>query len=158
MEAENLFPGVRVVLIETSHPGNIGAAARAMKNMGLTELVLVNPQDFPHQKAIFRSASAADVVKGARVVESIEEAIADCELIIGTSARDRRIPWPMMLDLWGLLDHLNSRRLVAPIPRSLAFPARAEVLVIFRCRRSATPTTASGGGAFIVRTCFSRRV
>ncbi len=92
----NLFPGVRVVLVETTHPGNIGAAARAMKNMGLTELVLVSPRDFPHEKAIFRSASADDVVKGAKVVETVEEAIADCQLIIGTSARDRRIPWPML--------------------------------------------------------------
>lgn len=92
----NLFPGVRVILVETTHPGNIGAAARAMKNMGLTELVLVNPYQFPHEKAIFRSASAEDVVKEARVVATVEEAIADCQLVIGTSARDRRIPWPML--------------------------------------------------------------
>ncbi len=92
----NLFPGVRVILVETTHPGNIGAAARAMKNMGLTELVLVNPYDFPNNKAIYRSASAEDVVKAARVVSTVEEAIADCQLIIGTSARDRRIPWPML--------------------------------------------------------------
>lgn len=95
-ETTNLFPGVRVVLVETSHPGNIGAAARAMKNMGLTELVLVNPLDFPNMKAIFRSASAEDVVRDARVVETVEEALADCALVIGTSARDRRIPWPML--------------------------------------------------------------
>ena len=92
----NLFPGVKVILIETTHPGNIGAAARAMKNMGLTELVLVNPHDFPHKKAIFRSASAEDVVSDAQVVTSVDEAIADCQLVIGTSARDRRIPWPML--------------------------------------------------------------
>jgi len=95
-ENVNLFPGVKVILVETSHPGNIGAAARAMKNMGLTELVLVNPYDFPHEKAIFRSASADDVVRGATVVSTVEEAIADCQLVIGTSARDRRIPWPML--------------------------------------------------------------
>ena len=95
-DAANLFPGVKVVLVETSHPGNIGAAARAMKNMGLTELVLVNPYSFPDDKAIFRSASAEDVVRSAIVVDSEETAIADCELVIGTSARDRRIPWPML--------------------------------------------------------------
>ncbi len=92
----NLFPGVRIILVETTHPGNIGAAARAMKNMGLTELVLVNPDDFPNNKAIYRSVSAEDVVRSARVVDSVEEAIADCQLVIGTSARDRRIPWPML--------------------------------------------------------------
>lgn len=96
MTSANLFPGVKVILVETSHPGNIGAAARAMKNMGLTELVLVNPLDFPSMKAVFRSASAGDVVRGAQVVETVKEAIADCQLVIGTSARERRIPWPLL--------------------------------------------------------------
>jgi tRNA (cytidine32/uridine32-2'-O)-methyltransferase len=91
-QSPNLFPGVKVILVETTHPGNIGAAARAMKNMGLTELVLVNPLDYPNMKSIFRSASALDVVKGATVVQTVEEAVADCHLVIGTSARDRRIP------------------------------------------------------------------
>ncbi|MBO6566654.1 MAG: tRNA (cytosine(32)/uridine(32)-2'-O)-methyltransferase TrmJ, partial [Pseudomonadales bacterium] len=63
MSDANLFPGVRVILVETTHPGNIGAAARAMKNMGLTELVLVNPYNFPNEKAVYRSASAEDVVQ-----------------------------------------------------------------------------------------------
>ncbi|MEX1237333.1 MAG: TrmH family RNA methyltransferase, partial [Pseudomonadales bacterium] len=80
---------VRIVLVETTHPGNIGAAARAMKNMGLTRLVLVNPLDFPHEKAVWRSASASEVVESARVVNSVDEAIAGCHLVIGTSARDR---------------------------------------------------------------------
>lgn len=93
---DNLFPGVRVVLVETSHPGNIGASARAMKNMGLTELVLVNPRDFPNEKAVFRAAGADDVVKGVGIVDTVDEAVADCQLVIGTSARDRRIPWPML--------------------------------------------------------------
>ena len=93
---EILFPNVRIVLVETTHPGNIGAAARAMKNMGLTRLVLVNPRLFPHEKAVWRSASAADVVHGAEVVESLDQALEDCQLVIGTSARDRRIPWPML--------------------------------------------------------------
>ena len=83
-------------MVETSRPGNVGAAARAMKNMGLTELVLVSPYDFPSKKAIYRSASAEDVVRSARVVHTVEEAIADCQLVIGTSARNRRIPWPML--------------------------------------------------------------
>lgn len=93
---EDLFSPVRIVLVETTHPGNIGAAARAMKNMGLTRLVLVNPKDFPHEKATWRSASAADVVEQATVVATVDEAIEGCHLVIGTSARDRRIPWPML--------------------------------------------------------------
>lgn len=92
----NLFPDLSVVLIETSHPGNIGSAARAMKNMGVTNLTLVNPLDFPSEKAIYRAVSAQDVVSGAAVVDSVDAAIADCQLVIGTSARDRRIPWPLI--------------------------------------------------------------
>ena len=67
-----------------------------MKNMGLTELVLVNPYQFPDEQAVYRSASAEDVVHGARVVETVDQAIADCQLVIGTSARERRIPWPLL--------------------------------------------------------------
>lgn len=96
MNPANLFPGLRIILVETTHPGNIGAAARAMKNMGMTELVLVRPHRFPDEKAVYRSASAADVVEQAEVVASVDEAIADCQLVIGTSARDRRIPWPIL--------------------------------------------------------------
>tara|TARA_R110002072_G_scaffold8726_1_gene43700 strand:- start:1004 stop:1783 length:780 start_codon:yes stop_codon:yes gene_type:complete len=95
-EIENLFPRVRIVLVETTHPGNIGAAARAMKNMGVCRLVLVAPLKFPHDKAIWRSASASDVVENAVVVPTLDEAISGCQLVIGTSARDRRIPWPML--------------------------------------------------------------
>ena len=94
--ADNLFPGIRIVLVETFHPGNIGASARAMKNMGLTELVLVNPVNFPDERAFFRAANAEDLVHAARVVHSLDEAIGDCQLVIGTSARDRRLPWPML--------------------------------------------------------------
>lgn len=96
MNEFNLFPRLRIVLVETSHPGNIGAAARAMKNMGVGRLVLVNPKEFPSDKAIYRSASAADVVEQALVVPDVDTAIADCSLVIGTSARERRIPWPLL--------------------------------------------------------------
>ena len=92
----NLFPNIRIVLVETSHPGNIGAAARAMKNMGVTNLVLVGPKRFPDEVADFRAVSAIDVLQQAIVVKSVEDAIKDCHLVIGTSARDRRIPWPML--------------------------------------------------------------
>lgn len=86
----------RIVLINTSHPGNIGAAARAMKNMGLSRLYLVGPKQYPDEKAIWRAASAVDILDQAVVCESLEEAIAGCHLVVGTSARDRSIPWPIM--------------------------------------------------------------
>ena len=87
---------ISVVLVNTSHPGNIGAAARGMKNMGLKRLVLVNPDEFPSGSAIARSASAVDVVENAVVAESLKDAIDDCSLVIGASARSRKIPWPML--------------------------------------------------------------
>lgn len=85
---------IRIVLVETSHPGNIGAAARAMKNMGLTELVLVNPRYFPHPDAKARASGADHVLDNARVVECLADAVGDCVLVMGTSGRSRAIPWP----------------------------------------------------------------
>lgn len=87
---------VRIVLVNTSHPGNIGAAARAMKTMGIQDLVLVAPEKFPHPKAVEMAASADDVLANATVVDTLEEAVADCTLVVGTSARMRAIPWPLM--------------------------------------------------------------
>ncbi len=87
---------IRVVLVNTSHPGNIGAAARAIKNMSLGRLYLVAPKEFPADRAVWRAANAADILDRAVVVESLDEAIADCGLVIGTSARDRTIPWPLL--------------------------------------------------------------
>lgn len=86
---------VRFVLIDTAQPGNIGAAARAIKNMGFGNLVLVKPQVFPSDRAVWRAAGATDVLESARVVGSLDDAISDCHLVIGTSARERRIPWPI---------------------------------------------------------------
>tara|TARA_Y100001954_G_scaffold226181_1_gene267745 strand:+ start:175 stop:954 length:780 start_codon:yes stop_codon:yes gene_type:complete len=91
-----VLKNVRVVLVNTSHPGNIGGAARAMKNMGLSELVLVDPERFPDPDAVSRASGAEDVLANARIVATLEEAIADCSLVLGTSARDRRIPWPVL--------------------------------------------------------------
>lgn len=87
---------IRVVLVNTSHPGNIGGAARAMKNMGLSRLVLVEPLVFPSHEADARASGANDVLAGAQVVATLEEALVGCTLVIGTSARDRRIPWPLL--------------------------------------------------------------
>ena len=83
-------PDIRIVLVEPSHPGNIGAVARAMKNMGLARLVLVNPRQFPHSEAIARASGAADdVLANARVVATVEEAVAGCGLILATTSRTR---------------------------------------------------------------------
>jgi tRNA (cytidine32/uridine32-2'-O)-methyltransferase len=87
---------VRIVLVNTSHPGNIGATARAMKNMRLSRLVLVEPRDYPSMKALARAASALDVLDNAVIVPTLADAVADCGLVIGTSARSRKIPWPML--------------------------------------------------------------
>jgi TrmH family RNA methyltransferase len=80
---------IRIVLVEPSHPGNIGATARAMKNMALGQLVLVRPKLFPHPDATARASGADDVLGRARVVDSVSEAIADCGFIAATTSRDR---------------------------------------------------------------------
>lgn len=87
---------IRIILVNTSHPGNIGSAARAMRTMGLSELYLVAPKLFPHPKATEMAAGAQDVLEKAIVVETLEEALSDCHLIVATSARSRTIPWPML--------------------------------------------------------------
>lgn len=91
-----MLNNIRIVLIGTSHPGNIGSAARAMKTMGLSELYLVSPLKFPHPKAQEMASAATDVVEQAVVVETLEEAVADCNLVVGTSTRSRKIPWPIL--------------------------------------------------------------
>ncbi|MDE1922517.1 MAG: RNA methyltransferase [Gammaproteobacteria bacterium] len=84
---------VRIVLVEPSHPGNIGSVARAMKNMALDDLVLVRPRVFPHPEAVALAAGADDVLAAARVVDSVAEAVADCVLVAGTTARPRNLTW-----------------------------------------------------------------
>ncbi|MCU1721588.1 MULTISPECIES: tRNA (cytosine(32)/uridine(32)-2'-O)-methyltransferase TrmJ [unclassified Pseudomonas] len=91
-----MLENIRVVLVCTSHPGNIGGAARAMKNMGLSRLVLVSPADFPSPEASARASGADDVLAGAQVVSTLEDALVGCTLVIGTSARSRSLPWPML--------------------------------------------------------------
>ncbi len=87
---------IRIVLVNTSHPGNIGGVARAMKNMGLSRLYLVKPKRFPAEDAVWRAASARELLDHAVVTETLDEALEGCGLIIGTSARERRIPWPLL--------------------------------------------------------------
>jgi tRNA (cytidine32/uridine32-2'-O)-methyltransferase len=114
---------IRIVLVQPSHGGNIGGCARAMKNMGLTRLVLVAPDEFPGAEARARAAGADDVLAQAQVCGTLDEAIADCHLVIGASARERRIAWPM------LAPDEAARRVVAAV-------AAQEVAVLFGRERT----------------------
>jgi len=84
---------IRIVLVDTQHPGNIGASARAMKNMGIDSLVLVRPRSPGDPEAAARAAGAADVLERARVVATLDEAIGDCGPVFGTTARARSANW-----------------------------------------------------------------
>jgi len=86
---------VQIVLVETSHPGNIGSVARAMKNMGLSRLILINPKKFPHDEATALAGNASDVLEKAKIFSSIEEAVKNSKIIFATSARERTIEWPV---------------------------------------------------------------
>ncbi|MDH2997382.1 tRNA (cytosine(32)/uridine(32)-2'-O)-methyltransferase TrmJ [Pasteurellaceae bacterium LFhippo2] len=87
----NLLDQIQIILVETSHSGNIGSAARAMKTMGLTNLRLVSPKQAIDEQAEALSAGAKDVLDNAQIFETFEQAIADCQLVIGTSARLRHL-------------------------------------------------------------------
>ncbi|TAM45115.1 MAG: RNA methyltransferase [Gammaproteobacteria bacterium] len=91
-----VLANIRIVLSRPTHPGNIGAAARAMKTMGLTRLALVAPKRFPAPEAAALAADAGDVLDRATVLSSLAEAVQDCRLVVGCSARPRRIGWPTM--------------------------------------------------------------
>jgi tRNA (cytidine32/uridine32-2'-O)-methyltransferase len=91
-----MLANIRTILVNTSHPGNIGSCARAMKTMGLSELYLVAPLQYPHGKARELAAHAVDILDNAVVVETLDEAIHDCGLVVGTSTRVRTIPWPLL--------------------------------------------------------------
>ena len=90
-----MLKNIRIVLISTSHPGNIGATARAMKNMCLERLSLVSPKHYPSDEAVARASGADDLLARAEVFDSLDEALAGCRLVIGASARLRRVEWPM---------------------------------------------------------------
>ena len=114
---------IRIVLIGTSHPGNIGGTARAMHNMGLSELALVAPRCEPLTADTVSRASGADhIVHDARTVETLEQAVSDCTLVVGASARSRTLPWPM----------ITPRALGERLPTELADPAARVALVFGR--------------------------
>ena len=87
---------VRIVMVNTTLPANIGSALRAMTTMGLCKLVLVDPKTYPHPDIDALAAGATDLIEQIEVVEQLEDAIADCHLVFGTSARSRTIPWPLL--------------------------------------------------------------
>ncbi len=116
----------RIVLVATSHPGNIGSAARAMKTMGLDSLWLVAPERFPATEATVMAAGADDVLQRAVVVPDVRSAVADCGLVVGTTARGRHLPW----------------RIVEPREAAIEIAAAAqssEVAILFGNERAGLP-------------------
>lgn len=91
-----MLDNIRIVLVNTSHTGNIGSTARAMKTMGLSNLYLVDPVSAPDGHASALAAGAGDVLANAKTVATLQEAVADCGLVVGTSARSRTHSWPML--------------------------------------------------------------
>jgi tRNA (cytidine32/uridine32-2'-O)-methyltransferase len=89
-----MLSNIRIVLVQTFHPGNIGATARAMKTMGLSNLVLINPRAFPDREATRLAAGAQNIIDNARVVDSLTAAVSDCVQVVGASARLRSLPLP----------------------------------------------------------------
>jgi tRNA (cytidine32/uridine32-2'-O)-methyltransferase len=113
---------VRIVLIDPSHPGNVGSVARAMKNMALEDLVLVRPRAFPHPESVALAAGADDILARARVVDTVAEAIADCGFIAGTTSRPRSYYW-----------EFSTPREVAQ--RVVALPAEERSAILFGSER-----------------------
>jgi tRNA G18 (ribose-2'-O)-methylase SpoU len=87
---------IRIILVGTTHTGNIGSVARAMKTMGLSELYLVAPKELPDGQAYALSAGASDILANAKVFDTLQQAISDCALVVGSSARSRTLSWPML--------------------------------------------------------------
>lgn len=96
MNPTDPLKNIRIVLCGTAHPGNIGAAARAMRTMGITELVLVNPQRFPDPQVLWLAAGATDVLEAARVCASLAEALSGVAMAVACSARRRDVAVPML--------------------------------------------------------------
>jgi tRNA (cytidine32/uridine32-2'-O)-methyltransferase len=116
-------PDIRIVLVAPSHPGNIGAAARAMKNMALTSLVLVRPKQFPHPEASARASGADDVLAAARVVESLGAALEGCGFIAATTSRERD-------------QYFRVAELREAAPRIVAEARRSPAAVVFGAERT----------------------
>ncbi|MBV8497096.1 MAG: RNA methyltransferase [Gammaproteobacteria bacterium] len=137
-------PDIRMVLVAPSHPGNIGAAARAMKNMGLGTLVLVAPRQFPHPDATARASGADDVLGAARVVPSLAEALRDCAFIVATTARERE-------------QRFRTVDVRAAAPRILSEARRAPAAVLFGAERSGLSNSELEAAHALVRIPASAR-
>ena len=118
-----MLENIRIVLSNTSHPGNIGAAARAMKTMELSRLYLVNPKRYPDAEATARASGADDLLAQATVCSDLETAIAGCQLVVGASARSRRIPCP-------IIDPASCAH------QAVAESGQGEVAILFGCEQS----------------------
>ncbi len=115
---DSMFDNIRIVLVNTSHPGNIGAAARAMKNMGLSKLTLVEPKDYPSLEAISRAVGAVDILDNVIITSDLKQAVSGCVWVAGTSARLRTIEWPIF----------NPRECVQ---KSLEHIEQGEIAIVF---------------------------
>ena len=118
----SMLDNIRIVLVNPSHPGNIGSVARAMKTMSLSQLYLINPKAFPHPKALEMATNAEDLLAKAQIRASLFEAIKECTLVIGTSARMRKIPWPLVTPREAALDAIHSA-------------AQSPVAILFGCEQ-----------------------
>jgi TrmH family RNA methyltransferase len=119
----SVLENIRIVLSNTSHPGNIGAAARAMKTMELSRLYLVNPKRYPDAEATARASGADDLLARATVCSDLETAIAGCQLVMGASARSRRIPCP-------IIDPASCAH------QAVVESGQGEVAILFGCEQS----------------------
>lgn len=108
-----MFDQVKIILINTTHPGNIGAVARAMKNMGFKHLCLVSPKYFPSDEANARASGALELLENASVVETLDEALRDCHWVLGLSARSRKLAIPTLTAREGAIN-IASRLLGSP--------------------------------------------
>jgi tRNA (cytidine32/uridine32-2'-O)-methyltransferase len=106
---------IRIVLVETSHPGNIGASARAMKTMGFARLYLVQPKLFPHADATARAAGADDILANAKVYETLTEAIKDCTVVYATSARLRTLSSSVLTPQYATKEIINNANTQSPV-------------------------------------------
>lgn len=116
-----MLSSIRIVLVNTTHPGNIGGVARAMKNMGLSKLTLVEPKHPLDEQSHARAAGAEDILAAAQFVSTLAEAVADCQMVMATSARSRHIPWPIM----------DPREMASVISRRSQAPETGEVAIVF---------------------------
>ena len=151
-----MLNNIRIVMVRTFHAGNIGSAARSMKTMGLSQLYLVEPRDFPSDEALKMAAGAKDAVEQAIVVGSVYEAVKDCSLVIATTARVRGNDLPE-LDPEAMAQALNTVAQKAPValifgPERMGLFNEDLVLAKYRVTIPANPDYSSLNIAAAVQT------